>query len=121
MRLRTLLWLTLFPLVAVSAATRLGLQSESHAARAKVGATRAPDLQDAVRPAALVAMQIVTRPSSHHGAGAAGSIRPGPPSQGIRSREVECTPVRLAALATSHAVAAHGPLIHFPTAPPIHG
>lgn len=40
--------------------------------------------------------------SSHQGVGSTGSIRPGPPSQSIHSREVECAPVGLAARIRPH-------------------
>ena len=122
MRFRTLLWLALFPPVAAWIAAGSGLQPESRAPKSALGAPGVPDAHDAARPAAVVAMQIVARLSGHQGGGGPGSIRPGPLSQSIRSLEVECTPVRLTALGKSHAAAAHGgPLIYFPTAPPVHG
>ena len=123
MRFRSLLWLALFPVLAASAATRVGLHPESRAPLGRLDASSASEHHDiALRPGSAAAMQVVARPRHAPGPAGPGSLRTTPLAQGISSREVECTAVRLATWQTSHATVAHGGLlIYFPTAPPLHG
>jgi hypothetical protein len=123
MRFRPLLWLALLPLLAASAARGLESRAEARAPLETFGISGVAETRDsAVRPAAGVAIQIVARQRSQHDAGGTGSLRATPVARRIASRVDECTAVRLATWRTSYATVAHGgPLIHFPTAPPLHG
>ena len=122
MRFRVAFWLALLPLLAASAVTRAEWQPPSHGSAASVSATRIPDADDALRSSPHIAAQIVSRSTVPHGVGGTAGLRSGPPVQCVAARELDCALIRLATRRVSFATAAHGgPLIYYPTAPPLHG
>ena len=123
MRFSRIVGLWLLPLLAAPAVGGAGWQPEPGAPVVAPAIRSAPDGDaPAVRPAEGIALRIVARAKDPRGPG-------GPPPgelpsrpQHIRTPDVRSTPVRLATWGTSWSAAAHGgPLIIYPTAPPLHG
>jgi hypothetical protein len=123
MRFLRLLWLGLFPLLTASAVSRVEWASEPSVGVEHRAIRSGPDGDaPAVRQEPGMALRIIARAKDPRGpAGPAPAELPSR-SQRITTPEVRSTPVRLATLDSSWATAAHGgPLIIYPTAPPLHG
>ena len=123
MRFLRLLWLGLFPLLTAPAVSRVEWASEPSAAVEHRAIRSAPDGEaPAIRQEAGIVLRIVARAKDPRGPGgpASGELPSRP--QHICTPDVRAAPLRLATWETSWAAAAHGgPLIIYPTAPPLHG